>query len=130
MGDEIQPTRNNKSFFPAASTDDIKLLVITFVGTVAANLITVLIVGLAVIIAREHIFNTNHANGVGIAALIFMTFSTIILPVLWLSGLRRMRHRTDTPGPIVKMVMVSSVVMTGIAILLILTWVGIASGIK
>jgi hypothetical protein len=50
---EGRPEREEQSFLASFSRGDMKLLVVTFLGTVAANLVTVAVVGYSIILARN-----------------------------------------------------------------------------
>jgi len=123
-----QPTENNKKSAPLTFTsEDTKLLVITFLGTVAANLVTVIFVGLAIAIA--HFLRPGH-GGVPYILLIAVTLAAVIyVPI----GLRTMRKATRIVGLSVstKRFAIGSVtIMILIASMFVLVWVGIAAGIK
>jgi hypothetical protein len=54
-GDSSDTSKQSNLFrFESWTSNDIKLLVITIVATTAANIITVVLVGVAIIIARSH----------------------------------------------------------------------------
>jgi hypothetical protein len=138
-----QPTENTedneKSVSSNLSSADIKLLVITFAGTIAANLVTVLFVGLA--IALTHYIRPTQGGTFEDALTAFLTLGAIVFPFAWLTVLSRLRKRRnlyerrgeDIPYLdlfLRRTVIVSGIVAMGVLVMVVLTWVGIAAGIK
>lgn len=122
-----QPTKdNNKSGSLAFTSDDIKLLVITFAGTVAANLITVLFVGLAIVLV--HIGYAHHHPELFVLTLIALTIMATIGVVLLFRIFSYRRKRGFHDYNPAKWLLAAPLVFG--VILLLLFWVGVASGIK
>jgi len=127
---ERQPTQENKSVFSSLSSQDIKLLVITFVATLTANLITVIFVGGAIALVRSD-HNQIKTN------LPLIILATIMLPVAIItvftlySRIRKAGNWNSFYDDTTKRTTIS--LFTGyifVTIFLLLYWVGIASGIK
>lgn len=118
---------------PAIITSaDVKLLVITFAGTVAANIVTVLLVGVAIILAR------SARSGPPVPALDwvqlgFLPLVALMFAVLYLSRwvhARKTGTKVFGDGfPAFIMVPILILFFIGAAIALLI-WVGLASGIK
>jgi len=121
---------------------DTKMLLITFVGTVAANLVTVVMIGIALVLARH--FRTSYAGSSRTGALLqyivypVIGLVAIALLVLWLRfGPRFVTKDTDgrmQPTNLDQMTRsltwwliaaISWIVVTGL-----LVWIGLAASIK
>lgn len=120
-----EPTSHKKPVFPSFSQDDIKLLMITFAGTVAANIVTVLFVGLAIVAA--HSADITHLSLISILVLPVVTIGGIMVPIVVRTSLRRLR---DSDKLLKKIVIGLTIFLTGCTIYFLLVWVGIAAGIK
>jgi hypothetical protein len=130
-----QPKEDDKK--PVSVTlasDDFKLLVITFAGTVAANLVTVLFVGGAIVLVHSTKFpsKTKYFN-----LNIFLMLTTIVLISMatylfrLYSQIRKSKYgkaflASEGRNPLV----LAAAFAVFLAILLLLFWVGIAAGIK
>jgi hypothetical protein len=113
-----EPTSHKKPVFPSFSSDDIKLLIITFAGTLAANILTVVFVGLALAIVHAFRFTPSLYR---IYFLAVATFVSIILPLFILTPI------TSESRNIRIIVAAGAISMVLFCILL---WVGLAAGIK
>jgi uncharacterized membrane protein YqjE len=113
------------------TSEDIKLLVVTFAGTVAANLITVLLLGLAIIIG--HSFHPTGRSFWPYGILLAMTAMAVISVLAAISTWRRSRDVKETSFEY-KAIRGALAVMglSGVFMLLLfmLAWIGIAAGIK
>jgi hypothetical protein len=132
--EDTQPTEdkedNKKPILPSLTSEDIKLLVITFAGTVAANLVTVLFVGLAIAIA--HSFDLA---GAPLGWIILVTFATVvsITTAVSLSVIFSRERNTEQKfftGRYKKFWTTLGVYSAVAALMFVLMWIGIASGIK
>lgn len=129
-----EPTGDEKrknSILQGWTPDDNKLLVITIAATVAANIITVVIVALAVIIARSvqpHPGTPgNYAFFLGTSIFPVMTACAAIY--FW----RRSKHEKDFSFPLrtIKWAIVILGIFGGVVTLLdILAWIGFAAGVR
>jgi Na+/melibiose symporter-like transporter len=129
-----QPARRKKPVFPQFSPEDIKPFIITFAGTVAANIATVLLVGLAIVTAR--LFIQNQVDLVFIGSSIVMSIFAGVFLTWGLTAI--MRHRSSKHAssyqPRDRIPSVFNAVLMGLLLICILifllSWVGIAVGIK
>jgi hypothetical protein len=128
---------NKKPVFPSLSSDDIKLLVITFVGTVAANLITVVFVGIAIAIA--HLLRDKHATLSLYILTLIITIISIAAPVsTFIVARGKLRDKLwprDTKYRTAQKIIewnfiISAIVLAVFALIFILFWIGLAAGIK
>jgi hypothetical protein len=126
-----------KSAFRNWTKGDIKLFIITVAATVAANILTVIMVALAVILARSSRPNPPTPGNYA------FFFAITLFPLLGLWGcfyglhIARGRHTSRTIGvpdffdKTIKWTLVIIGVVEGlISIIYILTWIGFAAGIK
>jgi hypothetical protein len=123
--------RQNKSVFQSWTPDDRKLLIITIAATVAANIITVILVALAIILARSfrpHPRTTGNYESV---------FGSSLLPALgvWtvLSFWRHSRRKraTDSVDRMIRWTMAILGIFEGLFILsYILAFIGFAAGVR
>jgi ABC-type nickel/cobalt efflux system permease component RcnA len=124
--------------FRSWSPDDSKLLAITFVATVAANLVTVLFVGLA--IALSHGINQRKANFWTYGLLIVAIAISVLGPAIAFVAVRDIgKRRTDTPdakwiGTSLAVSRIALIVlglfMACIGALYALTLIGLAAGVR
>jgi hypothetical protein len=123
--------RPNKPIFQSWTPGDIKLLIITIAGTVAANIITVIIVALAIIVARSFRPNpgtpSNYIFLLGISA-----FPALAAYAAFSSLYRTKRERTASLlDKARKWAMIVSGLGAGfLTLLYILGWIGFAVGVK
>ncbi len=119
-GREAEPS----SFF---SRDDVKLLVITFAGTVAANVVTVIVVAIAIILARPGFAGPHTPRMV----LLNIGYAVLGVPIVW-GGLMTWRRKRPTPDPLVyRGLSLALIVAMGLMTLLwVLVLLGYAVGVK
>jgi hypothetical protein len=123
--------RPNKPIFQSWTPGDIKLLIITIAGTVAANIITVIVVALAIIAARSGRPTSNTPGAY--AFLLGATSFPVITVYMAFSYLHHIRHRRSNSfgDQAFKWVLTILGLASGcIALVYILTWIGFAVGIK
>lgn len=132
-----QPTEdtedNKKSILSNLSSQDIKLLVITFAGTVAANIVTVLLVALAIIVARS--FHPVGTSPWPYVILLAETAMGVIAVQMVTYTLRRRRsggERHIIPGykAIKGGLIIAGVFNACLLLIFVLAWIGFAAGIK
>ena len=139
MEDENTTAKHQKRpILRSWSPDDGKLLVITFIATVAANLVTVLFVGLAIVLARG--FHPKGHTFLSYSVFIAATATTIVGVIVVVDTLRRIRHTQNVVSDVPSFraaLTASRVVMIVIGLFMafmgsifILTLVGIAAGIR
>jgi hypothetical protein len=127
---DLEP-RHKKAIFPSFSSDDIKLLVITFAGTVVANIVTVLFLGLA--IATAHWSKIAHTALPLIPIIPVVIIASFIAAVSLLAPLWRQRNRQYKyiKGTRKKVVLITIAIATlGYGLILLLSLAGLAAGIK
>jgi hypothetical protein len=131
-----EPTEDNKTednkkpVSLTLTSEDIKLLVITFAGTVAGNVFTVAVVGLAIVTAR--FFNVTRTP-LTLTILVVITICGIAMPVIVIVALSSQRRREELeglPGQPKKVFIAFSTFGTCFFLFSALIWVGIAAGIK
>lgn len=128
-----QPTEDNEqSVFSNLSSQDIKLLVITFAGTLAANIVTVIFVGLALGTARH----LDFASRPWLPLIIFPLAAIGFLAVTVLDYVIYSRQRKSGRRPfygfwVMKKIMkFLAIALIGFAIYIVLDFVGLLAGIK
>src|SRR5262245_12135017 len=91
------------SFVGSFSQADMRLFVVTFTGTVAANVVTVLVVAVAILLARS---GSSSRPSVG-SVLIFLL--TIVLAVMAFSSIaiRHRRRPDDRTGQVIRAIMIT-----------------------
>jgi hypothetical protein len=119
---EAEAERKKESLWDSFTRTDLKLLIVTFAGTLAANIVTVIVVAVAVVIARWNLagqrLSIRVVIGNLVAAVVFMGCEIIII--------RRMR-RTGQKD----ILLVTLVAASGLFILLfVLVLIGYASGVR
>jgi len=130
--DESSNAENHRdSIFRNWTSDDRKLLMITIVATVAANIVTVVVVALAVIIARS--MRPNPGTPGNYAFL----FGSSIFPLLAVFTVLHVLHtskhekKRDLWYQVVKWTLIAIGAFEGLfALLYILAFIGFATGIK
>ena len=111
------------------TADDRKLIVITVAATVAANLITVVLVALAIITARA--FNPQPHTPLNYLAILSVTATPATITLIAFSVRYDLRNKEAIAAKIVRWVMAAlGIVATFSLLLLLLGWVGFASGVK
>jgi hypothetical protein len=126
-GEDQAGKGRQESIWASFTRDDMKLLLITFAGTVAANVVTVMVVALAVIAARP----TKGLRLTVSIVLIFVTYVVVGILCAAISAIatRRMRARGVTSRVI--RVMIAGVVAMGLfALVYLLVLLGLAAGVK
>jgi hypothetical protein len=110
------------------SSADIRLLVITFLATTTANIVTVLFVGVA--IALAHTWHPERHSAVPYVVLLGVTAITVV-PVCLFVGVLRTRDEGDDLFTrwIRRAVILLGFGMVGMALLFTLLWLGLAAGI-
>lgn len=109
--------------------EDRKLVVITVVATVAANLITVVVVALAITLARD--LKPQPDTPKSYLLLIPVTASPATVALIAFSVQSTLKENSSVVAKIFRWAMiVLGVVATFCLLLLVLSWVGFASGIK
>jgi len=130
MPDQIESSNEN-SIFRNITKDDVKLFIITILATVAANIITVIIVALAVIVARgarptpptPGNYAINFALSLGPMILLW----SAVFPGLRILATHKM---PDLFAKVFKWLIVALLVAEGIITMIyILMWIGFAVGI-
>jgi hypothetical protein len=119
---EAEAEPKKESLWDSFTRTDLKLLIVTFAGTLAANIVTVIVVAVAVVIARWNLagqrLSIRVVIGNLVAAVVFMGCEIIII--------RRMR-RTGQKD----ILLVTLVAASGLFILLfVLVLIGYASGVR
>jgi small-conductance mechanosensitive channel len=121
----------NTTIFRNWTQDDSKLLIITIVATVLANIITVVLVALAVIIARS---SRPHPGTPGNWAFFFGSCLFAIVSgysALWFFRDSRRKKATDSFVKVIKLILAISAISTCfIASLYILALIGLAAGVR
>lgn len=123
--------KREKSIFRNWTPGDSKLLVITIAATVTANIVTVILVALAVIVARS--FRPNPGTPGNYAFLFGISALPVITACVAFSTLRRLRRERATflGDRAFKWVMAILGITAGFsALLYILGWIGLAAGIR
>lgn len=122
---------DSRSAFRNWTADDTKLLVITLSGTVAANIITVIVVGVAVSIARSF-----HPTGKSLwpyGILLAETAMAVVSISMIIYTLRHSRNEKETSLSIktirASMIIVGAFVAC-LSLIFALAWIGLAAGIK
>ena len=130
MNDEYKDIGRRKRFiFGNWTSDDKKQLVITIVAAVAANVITIIIVALAIIAARS--FHPHPATSASYAILLSSSTVPISVILMALSVRSDYTRAVSVVSKIVKLIMTVIAIAAGFLILLILLgWIGIAVGVK
>jgi hypothetical protein len=112
------------------TAEDRKLIVITVVATVAANLLTVVMVGLAIIIAHNLRVTPDTPKSYFLLIPVTATPATVALVALSIVKFD-LKGKDSTAAQVVRWVMIAlCAVATLCLIVLLLAWVGYASGIK
>jgi hypothetical protein len=112
------------------TAEDRKLIVITVVATVAANLLTVVMVGLAIIIAHHLRVTPNAPKSYFLLIPVTATSATVALVALSIVKFD-LKGKDSTVAQVVRRVMIAlCAVATLCLVVLPLAWVGYASGIK
>lgn len=112
------------------TAEDRKLIVITVVATVVANLLTIVMVGLAVIIAHNLRLTPDTPKSYFLLIPVTATPATIALVALSFIKFD-LKGRHSLVAQVVKWVMIAlCAVATLCLVVLLLAWVGYASGIK
>lgn len=125
-------SETSKSLVESLTREDVKLFIITVVATVFSNVITVIIIALAIILARS---SRPHPGTLGNYAFFFGVTMFTFLGVsggLWSLIVARTRHgKSDYVEKILKWIIVAVSVVEGIiALIFALTWVGFSAGVK
>ena len=129
--DSVDGEKHKRSIFEDWTPEDGKLLIITTAATVTANIVTIIIVALALIISRSFRPNPstpkNYIWFLGISAIPVLTAY-----VAFYSLYRTRREEDDSPyDGIRKWALVITGLGTGfLALLYILSWIGFAVGVK
>ena len=130
MNDEVRdPGRQKRFILGNWTSDDKKQLIITIAATVAANVITIIIIALAIIVARS--FRPHPATSASYAILLSSSTVPISIILMALSVRSDYTRSASIVGKIVKLIMTVIAIATGFLILLgLLGWIGIAVGVK
>jgi hypothetical protein len=72
------PEEREKPFWQSFTQADIKLLMVTFIGTVAANIVTVIVVAVAVVLVRS----SAHPKATGRSVLTATLFALLDLAIV------------------------------------------------
>lgn len=112
------------------TAEDRKVIVITVAATVAANLITLVLVALAINIARG--YSPRPRTPLNFEMLLSITATPALFIVLPLEILRRnLKDKTSFASKVVRVIMLVVIsVSSFFLVLLLLVWVGLASGVK
>ena len=113
------------------SAEDTKMLIIAFASAIGANLITVLFVGLAIILA--HYFRPVHNSAFSYGILVFETFATAMSIYLMTSLVRQSHGNRDTTfgNRVRRLADIVGIIFFGSqGLLFCLVWIGLAAGIK
>ena len=113
----------------AWSTEDRRLMVITFVGTVIANIVTVLIIGLAVVAAKY----IRSGDGLALLVGLFTGMASSVIIVTALNRLGRRFPKLRDPEALSGKALVRrvfAVIFLTTFIIALLVVIGIAAGIK
>lgn len=113
------------------SAEDTKMLIIAFASTIGANLITVLFVGLAIVLA--HYFKPVRNSAFGYGILIFETLATAMSIYLMTSLVRQSHRDRDTSfgNRVRRLADIVGIIFFGSqGLLFCLVWIGLAAGIK
>jgi hypothetical protein len=122
---EDSKTEDKKTVSLTFTSEDTKLLVVTFAGTVAANMVTVLFVGLAIAVAHRFNFSGGHSWSKAISLIVLTMLSVWAFIVWWfvskLKSSKRIMRRIS---------FLVFVCLGGVVMFFWLVWVGLAAGIK
>lgn len=136
MEDESSDTgKQGSRIFGNWTPDDSKLLVITVGATVVANLITVMFVALAIIVARHSLQQPASVGDYAFFAGTGIFPALAIFSILWFFNHRRHDKRrdkgTDFTDRIIRWVLVIVGICEGFyALLYLLAWIGFAAGFR
>lgn len=112
------------------AAEDRKLIVITVVATVAANLLTVIMVGLAIIVAHNLRVTPNTPKSYLLLIPVTCTPATVALIALSIVKFD-LRGKGSRVAQVVRWVMIAVCAVATLCLaVLLLAWVGYASGIK
>lgn len=123
--------KKRESIFRDWTSDDSKLLIITIAATIVANIFTVIVVALTVIVARSMRPNPGTPGSYA------FFFGSSLFPLIgvWiiLSFLRTTRRKkeVDLTGQVIKWIIIAVGILEGFfALLYILGMIGFAAGVK
>ena len=117
-------------FWGSFSQADIRLLVITFAGTVAANVVTVLVVAVAIIAVRSSA-NPRPTLSAVLALLVSLVAFAVIVVASTVAAIRQNRHPGGMYTRVFMVVMVGLTVLLALgALFFLLVLIGYAVGVK
>lgn len=126
--DKAPAHEREQSFWASFSQGDAKLFLVTFAGTVAANVVTVMIVAVAVVVARSGTKGRPTAFGVLID--LFCAVSGVLAVTVGVTTVRPLRKIDKTSRAVFLAVGILAVVLGLIGVLFLLILLGYAVGVK
>lgn len=118
------------SFWASFSQADLRLFLLTFAGTVAANVVTVVVVAVALILARPPLSErpTPYSVLIFLAVVVFGTLGVYVT----LTSFRRSRRRTRDPAtlPTEALMLLTGLALGLLTLVFLLTLLGYAVGVK
>ena len=123
---EHESKKQDEPILRSFSRDDAKLLIITFAGTVAANIITVILVGLAIVSARSSGF-TTHRSWSSILLDVAVLIAGIVMPIIVF--IKRRTIMDSDPKVAVWLIGITLMLMI-FALYLVFELIGMAARIK
>lgn len=120
--------RKESSFLPLFTRADTRLFLITFAGTVAANVVTVMLVALAVVMVRHPGFGkpTMHA----VLILVIMAILGMLIVGFGAISIRRKRPADTDSRTTMASLFVLVVIMGALTSVYLLALVGFAAGVR
>jgi hypothetical protein len=128
-GAQAQEDASERSFWASFSQADLRLFLVTFAGTVAANMVTVMVVALALIASRPP-RGKQGANAGGVVILVIFSVLGLASVIVSVAALRRNRSK-HTMDLTTKVILATLAVSLGVlAVLSLLILLGWAAGVK
>jgi len=127
MPNESESNKQKNSLFANWTINDSKLLMITITATVVANMVTIIMVAMAIIVARS--FRPKPATPQNYIFLFWITPFLVLAAYGAFSSLYRKRNVRS--APVIKWALIIVGLGTGfLALLYVLAWIGFALGVK
>jgi hypothetical protein len=129
--DTSDARKHRDPLFENWNSGDVKLLTMTIVATVTANIITVILIALTIIVARSM---RPHPGTPGNYAFLFgssMIPLMAVWTVLYFWRISRREKASDLASQVIRWIMISVGIFEGLYLLLfVLALIGFATGIK
>jgi amino acid transporter len=131
MVDQVQPTKE-ESVLQGLTKEDGKLFLITVAATVVANIVTVIIVAIAIILARSARPHPATPANYAFSFVFALVPALVGLPTLYsLSRFKGSSQLSDNVNKVIKLIIRVLVIVVGtLSLLFILAWIGFAAGIS